>query len=75
MTELERKMCFVFQVKWHVCLFNVAQKQIKPKLSNIRMEFKKFLAAFSRSLDMVDTKFATLSCYIGNTVGPIDLKF
>ncbi|KAK9502505.1 hypothetical protein O3M35_011275 [Rhynocoris fuscipes] len=24
---------------------------------------------------MVDTKFAHLSCYVGNNVGPIDLKF
>ncbi|KAK9503640.1 hypothetical protein O3M35_010158 [Rhynocoris fuscipes] len=36
---------------------------------------KKFLVGLSCSLDMVNTKFATLSCSVGNTVGPINLKF
>ncbi|KAK9502004.1 hypothetical protein O3M35_012618 [Rhynocoris fuscipes] len=44
MTELERKMCFIHQVKWHPCLADCAQKLIKSKLSNIRMEYKKFLS-------------------------------
>ncbi|KAK9512972.1 hypothetical protein O3M35_001271 [Rhynocoris fuscipes] len=41
MTELERKMFFMHQVKWHPCSPDGAQKQIKSKLSNIRMESKK----------------------------------
>ncbi|KAK9508153.1 hypothetical protein O3M35_007876 [Rhynocoris fuscipes] len=44
MTELERKMCFMRQVKWHPCLADSAQKLIKTKLSNIRREYKKFLS-------------------------------
>ncbi|KAK9504628.1 hypothetical protein O3M35_010919 [Rhynocoris fuscipes] len=44
MTELERKMCFMHQVKWHPYLADIAQKLIKSKLSNIRMEYKKFLS-------------------------------
>ncbi|KAK9499563.1 hypothetical protein O3M35_002584 [Rhynocoris fuscipes] len=41
MTELQRKMCFMHQVKWHPCLADGAQKLIKAKLSNIRREYKK----------------------------------
>ncbi|KAK9506843.1 hypothetical protein O3M35_008705 [Rhynocoris fuscipes] len=33
MTELERKMCFMHQVKWHPCLADGAQKLIKAKLT------------------------------------------
>ncbi|KAK9496483.1 hypothetical protein O3M35_013245 [Rhynocoris fuscipes] len=43
MTELERKMCFMHQVKWQPYSVDVAQKLIKAKLSNIRREYKKFL--------------------------------
>ncbi|KAK9502343.1 hypothetical protein O3M35_011133 [Rhynocoris fuscipes] len=43
MTELERKMCFMHQVKWHPCLADGAQKLIKAKLDNIRKEYKEFL--------------------------------
>ncbi|KAK9506835.1 hypothetical protein O3M35_008697 [Rhynocoris fuscipes] len=41
MTELERKMCFMHQAKWHSCLTDGAQKLIIAKLSNIRREYKK----------------------------------
>ncbi|KAK9503690.1 hypothetical protein O3M35_010197 [Rhynocoris fuscipes] len=44
MTELEGKMYFMHQVKWHPCLADGAQKLIKSKLDNIRMEYKKFLS-------------------------------
>ncbi|KAK9512761.1 hypothetical protein O3M35_001114 [Rhynocoris fuscipes] len=37
-------MCFMYQMKWHPCLADVAQKEIKSKLSNIRMEYKKVLS-------------------------------
>ncbi|KAK9498877.1 hypothetical protein O3M35_003432 [Rhynocoris fuscipes] len=37
-------MCFVLQVKWHLCLTDVAQNLNKSKLSNIRMEYKTFLS-------------------------------
>ncbi|KAK9501889.1 hypothetical protein O3M35_012527 [Rhynocoris fuscipes] len=37
-------MCFVLQMKWQPCLFDVAQKLIKSKLSNIRLEYKKYLS-------------------------------
>ncbi|KAK9498815.1 hypothetical protein O3M35_003372 [Rhynocoris fuscipes] len=33
---------FCASVKWHPCLSVVAQKLIKSKLSNVRMEYKKF---------------------------------
>ncbi|KAK9512817.1 hypothetical protein O3M35_001150 [Rhynocoris fuscipes] len=44
MTELERKICFMLQLKSHPCLADSAQKLIKAKLSNIRREHKKFLS-------------------------------
>ncbi|KAK9507151.1 hypothetical protein O3M35_007064 [Rhynocoris fuscipes] len=47
MTELESKMIFVLQVKWYLCLVFVAQKLIKPKLGNIRMEYKKILSTLN----------------------------
>ncbi|KAK9503207.1 hypothetical protein O3M35_011825 [Rhynocoris fuscipes] len=37
-------MCFVLQVKWQPCSADGAQKLIKSKLGNIRMEYKKFLS-------------------------------
>ncbi|KAK9505574.1 hypothetical protein O3M35_009593 [Rhynocoris fuscipes] len=44
MTELERKMCFMHKVKWHLCLADGTQKLITAKLSNFRREYKKFLS-------------------------------
>ncbi|KAK9510420.1 hypothetical protein O3M35_005211 [Rhynocoris fuscipes] len=44
MAELERKMCFMHQVKCQAWLADCAQKLIKSKLDNIRMEYKKFLS-------------------------------
>ncbi|KAK9510091.1 hypothetical protein O3M35_004948 [Rhynocoris fuscipes] len=34
-------MCFMHQVKWHLCLGGCTQKLIKYNLNNIRMEYKK----------------------------------
>ncbi|KAK9509282.1 hypothetical protein O3M35_006631 [Rhynocoris fuscipes] len=44
MTELERKICFMDQVRWHPCSVDDAQKLIKAKLSNIRREYKNLLS-------------------------------
>ncbi|KAK9506736.1 hypothetical protein O3M35_008614 [Rhynocoris fuscipes] len=44
MTELERKMCFMHQMKWHLCPADSAQKLIKAKLCNIRMEYQIFVS-------------------------------
>ncbi|KAK9506366.1 hypothetical protein O3M35_008318 [Rhynocoris fuscipes] len=44
MTELERKICFMHQVKWHPCLADGAQKLIKAMLGNISKEYKKNLS-------------------------------
>ncbi|KAK9499869.1 hypothetical protein O3M35_002822 [Rhynocoris fuscipes] len=41
MTDLERKMYFMLQVKWQPCLPDGAQKLIKAKLGNISKEYKK----------------------------------
>ncbi|KAK9510275.1 hypothetical protein O3M35_005095 [Rhynocoris fuscipes] len=44
MTEFERKICFMLKVKLQSFSADVAQKLIKSKLSNIRLEYKKFLS-------------------------------
>ncbi|KAK9505497.1 hypothetical protein O3M35_009538 [Rhynocoris fuscipes] len=43
MTELQAKICFMPQVKWHPCLTDVAQNLIRSMLSNVSMKYKKFL--------------------------------
>ncbi|KAK9498849.1 hypothetical protein O3M35_003405 [Rhynocoris fuscipes] len=44
MNELESKICFMLQVKWHPCSVDVGKKLIMSKLSYIRMEYKQFLS-------------------------------
>ncbi|KAK9500233.1 hypothetical protein O3M35_001530 [Rhynocoris fuscipes] len=36
-------MRFALQMMWHPCLADGAQKLIKSKLDNIRMQYKKFI--------------------------------
>ncbi|KAK9506677.1 hypothetical protein O3M35_008569 [Rhynocoris fuscipes] len=75
MTELEGKMYFMHQVMWHPCLPDGAQILINAKLGNISKEHKKFLSWLKPFLRYGGHKFTTFSCSVGNTVGPIDLKF
>ncbi|KAK9511338.1 hypothetical protein O3M35_000007 [Rhynocoris fuscipes] len=44
MTELEGKMYFMHQVKWHPCLPDGVQKLINDKLGNISKEYKRFVS-------------------------------
>ncbi|KAK9501315.1 hypothetical protein O3M35_012052 [Rhynocoris fuscipes] len=73
MTQITKKKIKIkkFMLTTLIRKKSLIHSEIKSKLSNIRMEYNKFLSW----LKPIHTKFATLSCSVGNTVGPIHLKF
>ncbi|KAK9497558.1 hypothetical protein O3M35_004258 [Rhynocoris fuscipes] len=61
-------------MKWHAFFSgDGAQKLIKSKLGNIRKKFLSCLKPFCEIWWTQNLQF--LSCTVGNTVGPIHLKF